>query len=63
MREIMIFKPLYTADEALRDFNRRQKLNRFSDDDPGLATDIRYMQDLIEQRSRQRDLEDQKSKE
>ena len=63
MREIMKFKPLYTADESLRDFNRCQKLNRFSDDDPGLATDIRYMQDLIEQRSRQKDLEDQKSKE
>lgn len=51
MRTEMQFKPKYTAEESLREFNRNQKLRRYADDPSAVIGDEAYLRDIIKLRS------------
>lgn len=54
MRHVLGFAPRYTADEALREFAGRKRLEQFGPESPGLEYDADRLRDTLERRRRTR---------
>jgi len=55
MRDEMGFSPLYTAEEALREFSSQMRLNKYRPQTPDLSLDEALLRDTLERRKRVRD--------
>ena len=52
MERVMKFQPTFTAEEAIRQFNRQQKINHLEGEDSPLVNDEEYVHELIDLRKR-----------
>ena len=55
MRQELRFRPVYTAEEALREFAREQRLRRFTPEARYLEYDEESLRKIIERRRKERE--------
>ena len=55
MRDEFGYVPRYSAEEALREFARQKRINRYSPGSEDLAFDEQHLRDIIDNRRRMRE--------